>query len=85
VVNYWAPKFWLDDRAASEDGEKLVGLVHVVVARGSALDEARDRVRHFLKSQGVEAVVQVEREGENACWCTRGRGSVAATPTPKML
>ncbi|EFY99059.1 Cd2+/Zn2+ transporter protein [Metarhizium robertsii ARSEF 23] len=85
VVNYWAPKFWLDDRTGSADGEKLVGVVHVVVARGYSMDEARDRVRNFLKSQGVEAMVQVEREGDNACWCTRGRGSLASPTAPKML
>ncbi|GAB0131614.1 hypothetical protein EsDP_00000077 [Epichloe bromicola] len=85
VANYWAPKFWLDDRTGSEDGEKLVGVVHIVVARGAAMDETRDRVRGYLLSQGVEAVIQVEREGDYGCWCTRGR-SIGATPsTPKML
>lgn len=85
VVNYWTPKFWLDDRTGSEDGEKLVGVVHVIVARGFALEETRDRVRDFLKRQGIDAVIQVEREGDNACWCTRGRGSMATPSAPKML
>lgn len=85
VVNYWVPKFWLDDRTGSEDGEKLVGVVHIIVARGFALDEARDRVRDYLQKQGVDAVIQVEREGDNACWCIRGRGHVATPSTPKML
>lgn len=85
VVNYWAPKFWLDDRTGSEDGEKLVGVVHIVVARGAAMDETRDRVRDYLLSQGVEAVIQVEREGDYGCWCTRGRSTGATPSTPKML
>lgn len=85
VVSYWVPKFWLDDRTGSEGEERLVGVVHIVVARGVAMDEARDKVGQYLLSQGVDAVVQAEREGDNSCWCTRARGSVMAPSTPKLL
>lgn len=85
VVNYWVPRFWLDDRMGSDGRERLVGVVHVVVARGVAMDDARARVRDYLLSQGVEAVIQVEREGDNSCWCSRTRGTMTAPSTPKVL
>ncbi|KAG6270364.1 hypothetical protein E4U46_005793 [Claviceps purpurea] len=86
VASYCVPKFWLDDRTGSADGEKLVGVVHIVVARGASMDETRERVQSYLHSQGVEAVIQAEREGDYGCWCSRGRSSTVATPcTPNML
>ncbi|KAG5979051.1 hypothetical protein E4U43_006957 [Claviceps pusilla] len=85
VVSYWVPKFWLDDRTGSADGEKLVGVVHIVVARGAPMDETRDRVQSYLHSQGVEAVIQAEREGDFGCWCSRGRGTATTPCTPNLL
>lgn len=82
VVSYAAPKLWLDDRTGSRGGSNLVGVVHVTVARGASMDDARDRVREYLLKAGIDVVVQVEREGDHGCWCARGRGP--ATPqTPK--
>lgn len=80
VVGYSTPKFWIDDRSGSDAGDRLVGIVHVVAARGAAMDDVRERVRDYLLHEGINAVVQVEREGDNGCWCTRGRG--ATTPKP---
>jgi len=82
VVSYAAPKFWMDDRSGGDAGDKLLGVVHVVASRSAALDDVRDRVNDYLLKEGVSAVVQVEREGDNSCWCTRGRG-LNAPPTPK--
>ncbi len=84
VASYTAPKFWKDDRSWGDAGDRLVGIVHVTVARGFALEEVRDRVRAYLLKEGIDVVIQVEREGDNSCWCSRGRGP-AAPPTPKML
>ncbi|CAM1511313.1 Fc.00g088260.m01.CDS01 [Cosmosporella sp. VM-42] len=81
VVGYSTPKFWVDDHSASEGG-KLLGIVHVVAARGAAMEDVRDRVREYLLKEGMDVVVQVEREGDNSCWCTR-RG--ASAPAPPML
>lgn len=82
VVGYSTPKFWIDDRSGSDAGDRLVGIVHVTAARGAAMDDVRERVLDYLAKEGINAVVQVEREGDNGCWCTRGRGP--ATPqTPK--
>lgn len=72
VVSYATPKFWMDDHG----GEKLLGIVHVTVARGAALEDTKDRVREYLLKEGIDAVIQVERDGDNGCWCTRGRALV---------
>lgn len=69
VVSYSTPKFWMDDYG----GDRLLGIVHVTVARGAALEDTKDRVREYLLKEGVDAVIQVERDGDNGCWCSRGR------------
>lgn len=84
VVGYSTPKFWRDDRFEAEGGDKLVGAVHVIAAKGAAMEEVRDRVRNYLSQEGIDVVVQVEREGDNSCWCQRGRGGTVTAPaTPK--
>ncbi|KAH7328064.1 cation efflux family-domain-containing protein [Stachybotrys elegans] len=80
VVSYSTPKMWVDDRTGG--GDKLLGIVHVVAARGMSMDDVRDRVRDYLMKEGVDAVVQVERDGDNSCWCLRTRGPTHPT-TPK--
>lgn len=77
VVSYATPKFWMDDFG----GNQLLGVVHVTVARGAALEETKDRVREYLQKEGIDAIIQVERDGDNGCWCTRGR---APTNPPQM-
>ncbi|KAH7165566.1 cation efflux family-domain-containing protein [Dactylonectria macrodidyma] len=84
VVGYSTPKFWRDDHSASATGGKLLGVVHVVAARGAALEDVRDRVRSYLSNEGMDVIVQVEREGDNTCWCVRRGGSTPA-PTPTSL
>lgn len=81
VTSYAAPKFWMDDRSGGDAGDKLLGVVHVVASKGVSLDEVRERVNDYLLKEGVSAVVQVEREGDNSCWCGRGRATnVPSTP-----
>ncbi|KAI9782425.1 MAG: putative zinc transporter msc2 [Peltula sp. TS41687] len=71
VAGYCVPKFWLGDG----DGDGVVlGVIHVLVMKGVENDEVRARVVDFLKGRGVDAVVQVEREGEGRCWCGGGLG-----------
>ena len=60
------------------NGRRLQGTVHVVAARGAPLDDVRDGVRAFLKRNGMDVVVQVEREGDAGCWC--GFARVGAAP-----
>ncbi|KAK4134025.1 hypothetical protein BT67DRAFT_449634 [Trichocladium antarcticum] len=80
VVGYAAPKFWLDDRNAgagggegSGGGNKLLGVMHVVAARGADMEDVRDRVLKYLLERGVDVTLQVEREGDTGCWCGVGR------------
>jgi len=81
VVSYSAPRFWEDDRSGGDAGDKLTGVVHVVAARNASVDDVRDRVDEFLSREGVKAVIQVEKEGDNSCWCSRR--AMNAPPTPK--
>ncbi|KAM3509882.1 hypothetical protein MY10362_000325 [Beauveria mimosiformis] len=84
VVGYSVPKFWKDDRSWGDEGDKLVGVVHVTIGFGYAFEDVRDRVRHYLLKEGIDAVVQVEREGDNSCWCSRERG-LTQLHTPKSF
>jgi len=77
VASYSVPKFWVSDGPTGE-GEKVLGVMHVVATRGSELDEVRERVNEFLLRRGVDAVVQVEKDGGTGCWC--GGGSVGKSP-----
>ncbi|CAK7206905.1 Putative zinc transporter msc2 [Sporothrix eucalyptigena] len=75
VASYSAPKFWIDDRAGTED--KLLGVMHVVATRGADMEDVRDRVREYMLEKGIDVVVQVEREGDGNCWCGSNRASIA--------
>lgn len=80
VVGYAAPKFWLDDRNAGEGHggkDKLLGVMHVVAARGADMEDVRDRVRNYLMEHNIDITVQVEREGDTSCWCGVGRSPLA--------
>ncbi|KAM5362018.1 hypothetical protein ACJZ2D_012768 [Fusarium nematophilum] len=63
VVGYSSPKFWRDDHSASATGGKLLGIVHVVAARGAAMEDVRDRVREYLLKEGIDVA---------RSWGTRG-------------
>ncbi|KAL2189989.1 hypothetical protein L209DRAFT_723214 [Thermothelomyces heterothallicus CBS 203.75] len=82
VVGYAAPKFWLDDRDAGQDGgapNKLLGVMHVVAARGADMEDVRDRVRNYLLEHNIDVTLQVEREGDTSCWCGIGRSPLSQT------
>ncbi|AEO55015.1 hypothetical protein MYCTH_2073485 [Thermothelomyces thermophilus ATCC 42464] len=82
VVGYAAPKFWLDDRDAGQDGgapNKLLGVMHVVAARGADMEDVRDRVRNYLLEHNIDVTLQVEREGDTSCWCGVGRSPLSQT------
>ena len=71
---------------ASPEKSRLHGVVHVLAHRLAFLDDVRDRVADFLRREGVDAVVQVEREGDNTCWCGVGRTpGMAPSPLAKAL
>ena len=77
VASYSVPRFWVVD-GVEEGSESVRGVMHVVVTRGSELDEVRERVNDFLMKRGVDVVVQVEMTGETGCWC--GGGGVGKSP-----
>lgn len=52
--------------------QRIVGVIHVIAARTADVEDVRERTVQFLKGRGVDAVVQVEREGEGRCWCGGG-------------
>lgn len=97
VAGYAAPKFWIDDRnsggVAGEDGAtavaasssssatKLLGVMHVVAARGADMEDVRDRVRNYLLGHNIDATLQVEREGDTSCWCGVGRSPLSHRST----
>lgn len=79
VVGYAAPKFWIDDRNAGEGipANKLLGVMHVVAARGADMEDVRDRVRNYLLGNNIDVTLQVEREGDPTCWCGVGRSALS--------
>lgn len=68
VVGYAVPKFWL------EEGEerKVLGVIHVVAAKGADLEDVKERAVAFLGERHMEVLVQVERDGSDRCWCRGG-------------
>jgi zinc transporter 5/7 len=84
VVGYAAPKFWIDDRNAGDGaaGNKLLGVMHVVAARGADMEDVRDRVRNYLLEHNIDVTLQVEREGDTSCWCGVGRSPLSHSHRP---
>ncbi|KAM3065370.1 putative zinc transporter msc2 [Clarireedia jacksonii] len=69
VQSYTVPRFWLGDKNALSEKESILGVMHVVATRGSDLEDVLTRTRAFLLSNGVDVVVQVEKNGDATCWC----------------
>ena len=80
VASYAVPKFWADDRTGGESGGRLLGVMHVAAVRGADMEEVRDRVSNYLAKHGIEATIQMEREGDGGCWCGMARrgGSISS-------
>jgi zinc transporter 5/7 len=77
VASYSVPRFWVSEGSTGE-GERVLGVMHVVATRGSELDEVRERINEFLVRRGVDVVVQVEKDRETGCWC--GGGAIGKSP-----
>ena len=80
VASYSVPKFWADDRTGTAASGKLIGVIHVAAARGADVEDVQERVTSYFAEHGIIITVQVEREGENTCWCGLGRAPVSSTP-----
>lgn len=68
VVGYAVPKFWL------EEGEekRVLGVIHIFAAKNADMEDVKERAVVFLKTRGMNVLVQVEREGNGRCWCRGG-------------
>lgn len=78
VASYSVPRFWIADKSSGSDAKEVQGVMHISAIRGQDLDDLRERARTFLSSNGMDVVVQVEREGDGKCWCG---GDGARTPS----
>jgi zinc transporter 5/7 len=76
VASYSVPRFWMGDR--ENEKEQVMGVIHVIATRGSDLDEVKERVRTHLLGQGMDVVVQIEKDGDTSCWCD---GSSSRNPS----
>lgn len=78
VASYSVPKFWMSDKPEDNQLDQVLGVIHLVATRGADVDDVKERARAFLSSNGMDVVVQVDREGEGKCWCG---GDAARTPS----
>lgn len=51
------------------------GVIHVIASPSADLEDVRERVDMYLRSRKMDVVIQMEREGENRCWCGGGQKS----------
>ncbi|KAG9238993.1 cation efflux family-domain-containing protein [Amylocarpus encephaloides] len=78
VASYSATRFWMGDKNAEAEPGGILGVVHISCTRGSDLEDVRSRAQTFLKNNGINAVVQVEKDGDTSCWCG---GSSSRSPS----
>ena len=65
VVGYAVPKFWLEEGG----NRKVLGVVHVISGKLADMEDVKERAMAFLTGKNMDVVVQVEREGNDRCWC----------------
>jgi len=65
VVGVSVPRFWMGEG----EGGRVGGVMHVIAGRGVELEDVRERAVRYLEGNGMDVLVQVEREGEGRCWC----------------
>jgi len=53
----------------------VLGVIHVIAAQTADIEDVRERVAMYLRSRKMDVVIQMEREGENKCWCGGGQRS----------
>ena len=78
VASYAVPRFWMGDKSTNGESEQVLGVMHVMATRGSDLDDVKERTKALLFSNGMDVVVQVEKDGETNCWCG---GSSSRSPS----
>ncbi|KAL5394059.1 hypothetical protein PMIN06_007486 [Paraphaeosphaeria minitans] len=63
------------DHDHAPHGQRILGAIHIIAARGADVEDVRERTKQFLKGNGMHVVLHVEREGEGNCWCGGGNKS----------
>jgi zinc transporter 5/7 len=81
VASYMVPRFWMGDKNTDSEGEQVLGVMHIVATRGSDIEDVRQRTRDFLVGNGVDVVLQVEKDGDTSCWCGHGASKRSSSPT----
>lgn len=56
----------------TSDDPAVLGVIHIIASHTADLEDVRERVSLYLRQRKMDIVVQVEREGENRCWCGGG-------------
>ncbi len=65
VAGYAVPKFWLEEGG----NRKVLGVVHVIAGKIADMEDVKERAVAFLRGKNMDVLVQVEREGNDRCWC----------------
>ena len=60
------------DCGSQSSDPAILGVMHVIAAQDSDLDDVRRRTTQYLHSRNMDVLIQVEREGEGRCWCGGG-------------
>ncbi|EXJ87918.1 hypothetical protein A1O1_04845 [Capronia coronata CBS 617.96] len=55
------------------DDPTVLGVIHIIAAQTADLEDVRQKVDMYLRSRKMDVVIQMEREGENRCWCGAGQ------------
>lgn len=84
VASYSVPRLWMADGPEAGEGQAVLGMMHVIAMRGADLDDVRERTHAHLSAQGMDVVVQVEREGEGKCWCGGDSPRTPAVPAGRF-
>lgn len=57
---------------SKSEGPAVLGVIHIIAGQHADLNDVRERVFRYFQSTNMDIIVQVEREGENRCWCGGG-------------
>jgi solute carrier family 30 (zinc transporter), member 5/7 len=60
------------DHSHKREEQGVLGVIHVIASRGADLDDVRQRTTDFFRQKNMNILIQVEREGDNRCWCGNG-------------
>lgn len=82
VAGYAVPKFWKKDGATDSPSDLLLGSMHVLITRTADMEDVRMRVINYLADKGIDITLQIEREGDNSCWCGVGKTPLSPLHAP---